>query len=274
MTCTELPIINRMATLRFTQLHSLPMTVQKYLHELIAVVERHYGGELYGVYLHGSAAFGHFIAASSDLDLLIVVKRDSHLDKNLYDHLVRMSQPAEVLGLELSVLTRDDVLARSLARPFRSHFWISTDEQRFVNGADHPGDSDLVLHFAVCNSNGIAILGPPASEAFPAPERREILEALVGELEGAKDNGGWINAVLNATRAWRYVEESVMSSKLSGWLWARERVPAGQFLDHALTVYLTPRNDHQTPKAEFPGFDEWAQDLLGNVLDRLHSSIS
>ena len=263
-----------MRTLKFAQLRSLPLTVQKYLRYLAMAVERHYGEELYGVYLHGSAAFRHFIASSSDLDLLIMVRRDSDLDEELFGHLVRIFQPMEVLGLEVSVVTIDDIMAKSLARPFQSHFWISADGQRFVHGAGHPGDSDLVLHFAVCNSNGIAILGPPASETFPAPDRREVLKALVGELEWAKENDSWVSAVLNATRAWRYVEESVMSSKLSGWLWARERVPAGQFLDHALTVYLTPRNDHHTPEAELPGFDAWAQDLLGNVLDRLHSSIS
>lgn len=263
-----------MRTLKFARLRSLPLTVQKYLRDLAAAVERHCGGELFGVYLHGSAAFGHFVSSSSDLDLLIVVRRDFSLDEELFDHLARISQPVEVLGLEVSVLTSDDIAAKSLARPFRSHFWISADEQRFVIGTDHPGDSDLVLHFAVCNSNGIAILGPPASETFPAPGRPEILQALVGELEWAKENDSRINAVLNATRAWRYLEESVMSSKLSGWLWARERVPAGQFLDRALMVYLTPRIHHQVPEVELPGFDEWARDLLGNVLDRLHSSIS
>src|SRR5487761_2484013 len=94
----------------FAQKRPLPPKVQKYLLEFTTALERHYDDELYGVYFHGSAAFGHFISFSSDLDLLIVVRRDSHLDRALYDLLVRMPQPVEVLGLEVSVLTRDDIL--------------------------------------------------------------------------------------------------------------------------------------------------------------------
>lgn len=252
----------------------LPTSVQTYLHELVLQIERSFGEDLRGVYLHGSAAFGHFVSGSSDLDLLLVVEqKDPTMDKELFRCLLDMALPDEVLGLEVSVLTRESLKTNGLKRPFRSHFWISAGEQRFVPGAGHPGDSDLILHFAVCNSTGVALFGPSPKDMFPVPSNREILEVLVTELEWAKQNGDWVYAVLNAARALRFAEELVVSSKLSGWLWLRARTPGAHFLDSALVVYLTPRVDHHAPPPKLQGFDEWAQLLLVSVLARLHSSL-
>ena len=51
---------------------ALPGEVWRYAERLTTAAGRYYGSRRYGVYLHGSAASGHFVAGSSDLDVLVV----------------------------------------------------------------------------------------------------------------------------------------------------------------------------------------------------------
>lgn len=247
----------------------LPDAVQRYVHRLAAAVRDHLGTSLTGVYLHGSAAFGHFVARSSDLDVLIVVRDDDQGDHELFELVAALDRPDDVLGLEVSVLGPDHLIAPG---PFRCHFALTGQEQRFVPGAGHPGDPDLVLHVAVCHRAGVSLAGPPAAEVFPEPARAAVLRALTGELEWAEEAGDWTYAVLNAARAWRYAEESVMRSKLDGWLWVRPRTTEQAFLDQALSAYLTPRDEHRVPAPDIPGYAAWARALLHHVLNVLRES--
>jgi streptomycin 3"-adenylyltransferase len=225
-----------------------------------------------GVYLHGSAGFGHFVAGSSDLDLLIVANTSAGGDREFFDTVARLDRPHDMLGLEVSVLAPEDLRATGTQRSFRAHFALNEKEQRFVPGVGHPGDPDLVLHVAVCLAAGISLVGPPAAEVFLEPERQAVLQTLISELEWAAEDGDWTYAVLNAARAWRYAEENVMSSKLDGWLWIRPRIPQQRFLDQALIAYLTPRDCHRIPPIDLAGYESWAQALLRHTLEVLHES--
>lgn len=256
----------------FDRVTVLPDAVRSYVHRLTATVRDHLGTSLIGVYLHGSAAFGHFVARSSDLDLLIVAQDDAEGDRELFESVAALDRPDDLLGLEVSVLGPGDLAATGPDMPFRSHFALTGQEQRFVPGAGHPGDPDLVLHFAVCHRVGVNLAGPPAGEVFPEPGRAAVLRALISELEWADEDGDWTYAVLNAARAWRYAEESVMRSKLDGWLWVRPRTTEQSFLDHALSAYLAPRAEHRVPALDIAGYDTWARALLHHVLDVLRDS--
>ena len=75
------------------------------------------------------------------------------------------------------------------------------------------------MHFAVACAAGIAISGPPPTEVFLAPSRRSVLNYLVRELDDAL-GGPFAYAVLNACRAWRYVERGDLVSKIAGGTWA------------------------------------------------------
>ncbi|MGA8112043.1 MAG: aminoglycoside adenylyltransferase domain-containing protein [Actinocatenispora sp.] len=301
----------------------LPDAVRQYAYRVTAAARDHYGPALTGVYLHGSAGFGHFVAGSSDLDLLLTVDdgtaigstddgstddgstddgstahgstaghgsaaqgsavvgstaHDSTVnggvvdDRDLVDAVAHLEQPDDVLGLEASVLGTGDLRASGARRPFRAHFTVDRRGQRYVSGVGHTGDPDLVLHYAVCHVAGVSLTGPPAADVFPAPDRATVLRALAAELEWAEENGDWTYAVLNAARAWRYAEESVLSSKLDGALWMRPRTTGQEYLDRALTGHLTPRREHRVPAPDLPGYGGWARAVLRHVLGLLATS--
>lgn len=253
------------------RLDALPDSVLCYARELAALAERHYGAALHGVYLHGSAGFGHFVARSSDLDVLIVIGETDASPEAFFESVRETPRPPDVLGLECSVLDRADLDAVGLHRPFRYHFTLDDKSQRFVAGAGFD-DPDLVLHFAVCGQAGLALKGPPARETFPMPHRSLVLQALARELEWARDNGDWVYTALNAARAWRYAAESALSSKVGGWLWARARVTQPEFLDRALSAYLVGRDEHRVPAPTMPGFESWVRTLLQDVLGRVKAA--
>jgi hypothetical protein len=225
-----------------------------------------------------SATPKHFVAGSSDLDLMVTVgtgTAGSHAaHEGFFTASAALTQPAEVLGLEVSVLDPADVAATGLKRPFRSQFTVSQAERKFVSGAGHAGDPDLVLHIAVCRTAAVALAGPPAEKAFRDPGRTEILTALVSELEWARDEGDWAYAALNVSRALLYAQENVMSSKLEGWLWLRSRIADQSNADLALTAYLCPRAEHRVPTIEAPGFAQWAAALLDGALRRLNGQLA
>jgi streptomycin 3"-adenylyltransferase len=253
------------------RLGTLPDSVLLYARALTALAEQHYGAALHGVYLHGSAAFGHFVARSSDLDVLIVIGETEACPESFFEAVRDTPRPDELLALECSVLDRADLAAAGLHRPFRFHFTLDDKRQRFVSGAGYD-DPDLVLHFAVCGQAGLALKGPPPRETFPMPHRSVVLQALARELEWALADGDLVYAALNGARAWRYAVDCALSSKLGGWLWARSRVAEPEFLDRALSAYLAGRAEHRVPVPAMPGFDRWVRDMLREVLSRIRAA--
>lgn len=117
------------------------------------------------------------------------------------------------------------------------------------------------------------LVGPAAGDLFPAPGRAVVLRALVDELSWAVEDDDWTYAALNAARAWCYAEESVMVSKLDGWLWVRPRVTGPVFLDQALTAYLAPRGGHRVPTPDVAGYQGWARGLVVHVQELLRAAV-
>jgi len=70
--------------------------------------------------------------------------------------------------------------------------------------------------------------------SFPRPPRDRLLAAFAGELRWAEENASPSYQVLNACRAWQYLEEDVLCSKTAGGAWARGRVVDAAPIDAAL----------------------------------------
>ena len=58
------------------------------------------------------------------------------------------------MGLELSVVRREADLAADAAAAVRAARDHGTPDRKVIDGHGHPGDPDLVLHFAVCHRLG------------------------------------------------------------------------------------------------------------------------
>jgi streptomycin 3"-adenylyltransferase len=182
-----------------------------------------------GVYLHGSAALGGWSATHSDIDLLGVVARP--LERRVKRVIsARLNHPSLVCpapaGLELSLVTAAVAADPPRRPPFELHVSTGPSPQTHLGGPA-AADPDLLLHFAVCRRAGVAVAGPDPVEVFAAPPRAWLLERAAAELRWASRHGGFAYRVLTACRAWRYLEDDVLGSKVESGAWARARLTGG-----------------------------------------------
>ncbi|WP_319460290.1 nucleotidyltransferase domain-containing protein [Micromonospora sp. RTP1Z1] len=207
-----------------------------YLAELVDRARGILGDDLVGAYAAGSVGMDAYQPGRSDVDVALVVARTptGSTKRTLVDRLRHEALPCPARGLELVVYRRDVAAAGTPepgfevelntgpAMPFRAtyapadrpaadgHFWYALDRS--------------ILH-----QSGLALVGPPAAEAFadlaPGELRRLLAEALAwwltlptpagdGPAPGAED------AVLGACR-------SLVKVRAGRWL---SKVDAGRRL--------------------------------------------
>nr|WP_062339355.1 aminoglycoside adenylyltransferase domain-containing protein [Herbidospora sakaeratensis] len=185
------------------------------------------GSRLVGVYLHGSAVLGGFDARRSDIDVLVVCEHPMTADEQAAaaELLSDDRLPCPAHGLELSVVTLPVTRRPTAQPPFELHVTTAPDGAKVVDGHEHGGDPDLVLHFAVCRQAGL-LVGPgrASAEVFAPVDRDLIMGQLVPELRWAAEHAPGEYAVLNACRAWRFAAEGTLVSKIDGGQWALHRL--------------------------------------------------
>jgi hypothetical protein len=174
----------------------------------------------------GASAGGHYLACQPN-NLLAVTARAVATDikPTLCEALSSSSLPCPAAGLEFSLVTRGSVQGGDAAPSFELHVAFDTKAgpERCIDGTGRAGDTDLVMHYAVSRLRGIALFGPEPAEIFSEVRRDCLLDALRGELEWAMSNASPSYQVLNAARAWRFLEENMICSKSEGGEWARTR---------------------------------------------------
>jgi Domain of unknown function (DUF4111) len=200
------------------------------------------GPDLVGVYLHGSAVLGGWRAEVSDVDLLGVVTGPlpEPAKQAVAERLTDPALPCPAAhGLELSLITAATAGSPARLPPFELHvafapgtrrhregFPVNLPRTKVVDGSGQAGDPDLLLYVAVCRRSGRAVLGPPPAVVFAEPPRSWLLEATAAELRWAAGRATFAYQVLTACRAWRFLEDDVLASKVAAGAWARTRLAA------------------------------------------------
>jgi Domain of unknown function (DUF4111) len=200
---------------------------ERYALDVAAAIGGVLGPRLTGVYLHGSAVLGGFDARRSDIDVLAVSEGPMTRAEQsaAAEALSEARLPCPAQGLEMSVV-RIDAARHPTAEPgFELHLSTAASDAKVVDGHQHGGDADLVLHFAVCRSAG-RLLGPgrPAAEVFAPVADDLVVAQLADELRWGVAHAAGEYAVLNACRAWRFAVDHVLVSKVDGGRWALDRV--------------------------------------------------
>jgi hypothetical protein len=126
--------------------------------------------------------------------------------------------PCPGVGLELSIVTLDSARRPSDRPAFELH--MDTQENTVNDGARHPGDPDLIAHFAIARAGGVALMGPPAEDVIAPVARTSLLRSMADDLEWGIERRLAGYAVLNACRALRFAREGTLCSKPEGGEWA------------------------------------------------------
>ncbi|MGN9765266.1 nucleotidyltransferase domain-containing protein [Micromonospora sp. SD12] len=211
-------------------MNDLDPPLRRYLTDLVAAARDVLGDDLVGAYAAGSVGLGAYQPGRSDVDVALVCADalDAGRRRELVARLRHEALPCPARGLELVVYRREvarsgtpepgfEVELNTGARmPFRAT-WAA---------ADRPVEDGLFwygLDRSILHQSGLALLGPPAAEAFadlsPADLRRLLTDALRwwlalptppgdGPAPGAED------AVLGACRSLVRVRHGVWLSKV------------------------------------------------------------
>lgn len=218
------------------------------LTEMSAAWSQLLGDSFVGSYVTGSVCLDAFEPGTSDVDVLLVV--DSKLQRSvaiaLAESALSFGHTITSAGLECVVISRT---AAGTPIP---HFELCTssgrgwkDEVEF--DAD---DSGLFIDVSICQRNGITLAGPSQDLVFAAAKDCDIAEAITTGLNWHRgrildefhDPGGQ-NSVLNACRAWCWLETRELTSKNRGGAWALQHGGPESLIQRALDKRMTVRCD-------------------------------
>jgi hypothetical protein len=190
----------------------------EYARQLSAQLADAGGGPLRAAYLHGSAALGGWVAERSDVDILVIAADDIRDDalRGVAGVLRSAGPQCPGRGLECSVVSASQAQRPAPPWPFLLHAAASPDGMKEVWGQGHPGDPDLLMHYAVTRASGIPLAGPVAAQCIGLVPRSAILMYLAGEMGWGADNAPESYVVLNACRALVFLREGRIVSKVSG----------------------------------------------------------
>ena len=196
----------------------------RYLDELVDRSRRILGGRLVGAWLANSGARDDYLPGRSDLDVELAV--DDALDESIARRLAaalrHTSLPCPAPWLEL-VVYRREALAAPGARP---DWELNLNTGSAI--ADHVGVDPtaepahwFLLDLSMARERSVTLLGPPLSELLaPIPDGL-VIEALRASMAWhAANDAASPNRVLNACRAWAWLEERRWRSKTEAAAWA------------------------------------------------------
>ena len=204
------------------------MKLQVVLEKLTDLLTNELSEVLTGIYLHGSAAMGCFNSNQSDIDILVLIKREQ--PKATYIRIAKgLIQLEEEMksskGFELSIVLDTYAVDFVYPTPFEFHYSLfhktryQTDENYFCGGYEDP---DLAAHFVVTYNRGIVLYGQPIKEAFRPIDHHFYLDSIKSDVDGALEGiiDHPVYYVLNLARVLLYVKDAVISSKKEAGEWA------------------------------------------------------
>ncbi|MCA0987500.1 aminoglycoside adenylyltransferase domain-containing protein [Guptibacillus algicola] len=189
-----------------------------------------------GFYVHGSLAMGGFNPTRSDVDVLVVTKRELTIGENEKLATVLLNVSNDPYPVEISVLTEEHL--RDWKHPcfYEFHYseaWrepyelaLSNEDVEYI--ADLKGeDPDLAAHLTILNQRGICIEGPPIRALFPSIPRSDYVASILYDyddcLRDIEENP--VYCVLNIVRVYWYLHDGEISSKQEAGKWGRKGFP-------------------------------------------------
>ncbi len=252
----------------------MPQKVKKVLEELSNFFQEVLGRNLVGIYLHGSLAMGCFNPASSDIDIIAVIKGKLSLQaKNKLQAGIRLSSKKYPQNeFEISVVKQDVLRKFKYPTPFEFHFSKSSKNVSAKNNTGY--DNDLVAHFAMVKKRGLCLYGKPIRSIFPNIPKKYFLKSIAQDakwsaenVRKAKEKGKCpvpTYAVLNFCRAIAFIRSNEFFSKKEGGEWGLKHLPKkyAPIIKEALKKYRK-RNSAKTVDSELlKQFSEYSWNVI------------
>ena len=214
--------------------NALPDVARGLIDGFTAAARAALGGNLVGVYLHGSAAMGCYTPAVSDLDFIVVVDgpMTDEQRRAFMDGVVRLDARAPGKGIEMSVVTGEACRPFAWPTPFELHWsrmhadWYARDPGDYIRKM-RGTDGDLAAHFTVIRERGVCLWGAAIGEVFAPVPGECYVDSIWEDVCDAEDGiaGNAVYLTLNLARVLAYLEDGKVLSKREGGAWALKRLP-------------------------------------------------
>ncbi|HYG59272.1 MAG TPA: nucleotidyltransferase domain-containing protein, partial [Symbiobacteriaceae bacterium] len=146
--------------------------VKRFVRDVRAILGEH----LVGIYLHGSLAMGCFNPDTSDIDLLVVVRRPMSAETKRLMAGLLLTQSEDPRPLEVSFLLQEELRHWRQPMPYDLHYsevWRDRFEANLARldweywGHTEHTDPDLAAHVVILHERGIVLFGPSVRSVFP-----------------------------------------------------------------------------------------------------------
>jgi len=216
----------------------------------VTLVRNVLDSDVVAIYLFGSAVLGG-LRPHSDLDLLVVSKRrTTRAEKQrLVDGLLSASGRSTPTGMwrriELTIVAERDIKPWSFPPRFDFQYgdWLRS---KFERGDVEPwptnANPDLATLITMVVSADTALLGPPPAQFFDPVPQKDLLTAMLGDIDRlrADIDSDTRNVILTLARIWSTLETGIIRSKDAAADWVLERLPEPYrpALTRARAIYL------------------------------------
>lgn len=204
------------------------------------LLHRLLGDDRVAAYLIGSGALGGFVPEQSDVDLVAIcpVSPADERKQATIDLLTREAMTWPVRGLEFVLYARAAVATPSAAPQFEINLNVGQRMPLHVtlDPALEPAHW-FVVDLAILREHGVALTGPPSRDLVAPIPRALLLDALLESLSWHAAHERQLHStVLNAGRAWRYVQDGVWSSKDDAASWVMTQTEDPSLVESALAI--------------------------------------
>jgi predicted nucleotidyltransferase len=191
----------------------IPRELVGYLDELVGRLAK--VADLHAAYLLGSAASGGYERGRSDVDVVAVTARSLAEDERRVLAQAAESLPCPARKLELVVYPLGSD---------RHEINLNTGEKVSFSPEEDPAFW-FVLDRAIAEQHAVTLLGPPWRDSFEPVAREAVLAALDEALDWQeREEPIGRSSVLNACRAWMWLERGEWGSKPEAAAWLRGRI--------------------------------------------------
>jgi predicted nucleotidyltransferase len=230
---------------------------------------------LIGVYLHGSLAMGCFNPNASDIDLIVVTRRQVGTRKRKLAALA-LAVSSKPFPIEITSFSRKDLKPWRYPTPFNFHFsedWRKAYESGSAFRRMGAEGKDPAANITEARSRGFALLGAPVETALPFVPADDFVDSITSDLLWAlrKLDRGRVTAkpmsvylTLNACRVLAYLETGQILSKAEGGDWALKSAPTKfrTTIRLALNSYRGSSNHRCIDISSVRDFAKWAHEKV------------
>jgi hypothetical protein len=251
--------------------HDCPDVIRTQVNTMVEGCKQIIGGNLIGIYLHGSLATGCHNPDHSDIDLLIVTERGMDIDSKRALAELFLRHERQPRQLEVSSLTWEQLHPWQYPTPFDFHNgdWIESD---LASGAWRQWnesvrtDPDLAAHITITNHRGIVLFGKPIAEVFPTVPAEHYQASILLDFDWGLEriHQHPMYFILNACRIAAYLHEGLVLSKDEGGEWGLSHAPDNvkDIIQMALNVYRGQMDEPGLELTDLKPFIAWVTPLI------------